>query len=139
MIRENKTVPVTARASSFGGAFVPMNLGHYNPKYTICYARDELKQCGMEMKCCDGSSVRFVMSDVRDKEGLLQILKGVDDFVHATATKILPTGEYNISEHIKFNINGADFSCALDNNPKLMIVEEPQRWIDKCRSSIGKI
>lgn len=93
-----------------------------------------MKQCNMEMKRCNESSVQFVMSDVREKERLLQILKGVDHCVHATTTKIVPTAENKISEHINFTINGAmnaaDYSCALDNNPEWISVVELERWID---------
>jgi UDP-N-acetylglucosamine 4,6-dehydratase (inverting) len=44
---------------------------------------------------------------VRDKERLHRALYGVDYVVHAAATKIVPTAEYNPFECIKTNINGA--------------------------------
>ena len=44
---------------------------------------------------------------MRDKYRLTQALRGVDYVVHAAATKIVPTAEYNPSECIKTNINGA--------------------------------
>ena len=49
----------------------------------------------------------YVIGDVRDKERLHRVVDGVDFIVHAAATKIVPTAEYNPFECIKTNINGA--------------------------------
>ena len=44
---------------------------------------------------------------MRDKDRLYRALDGVDYVVHAAATKIVPTAEYNPFECIKTNVNGA--------------------------------
>ena len=51
--------------------------------------------------------VEFVVGDVRDGDRLSRVMRGVDHVVHAAATKIVPTAEYNPTECIKTNINGA--------------------------------
>ena len=51
--------------------------------------------------------VRFFIGDVRDKERLIRALNGIDFVVHAAATKIVATAEYNPFECVKTNINGA--------------------------------
>jgi UDP-N-acetylglucosamine 4,6-dehydratase (inverting) len=51
--------------------------------------------------------VRFFIGDVRDKYRLSRALDGIDYVVHAAATKIVPTAEYNPFECVKTNINGA--------------------------------
>ena len=51
--------------------------------------------------------VRFFIGDVRDKDRLYRALDGVDYVVHAAATKIVPTAEYNPFECIKTNVDGA--------------------------------
>lgn len=51
--------------------------------------------------------MRFFIGDVRDKERLYRALDCVDYVVHAAATKIVPTAEYNPFECIKTNVNGA--------------------------------
>ena len=53
------------------------------------------------------SRVRFFIGDVRDKERLMRALDGIDYVVHAAATKIVPTAEYNPFECIKTNVIGA--------------------------------
>ena len=66
-----------------------------------------MKQWDMARKFDTDSRVRFFIGDVRDKERLYRALDGVDYVVHAAATKIVPTAEYNPFECIKTNVNGA--------------------------------
>jgi len=84
-----------------------MTLARYNPKKIIIYSRDEMKQWEMAKKYTADSRVRFFIGDVRDRDRLYRALNGVDYVVHAAATKIVPTAEYNPFECIKTNINGA--------------------------------
>jgi UDP-N-acetylglucosamine 4,6-dehydratase len=103
----NKTILVTGGTGSFGNTFVPMTLAKYNPEKIIIFSRDEMKQWDMAKKYQGDSRVRFFIGDVRDKDRLYRALDGVDYVVHAAATKIVPTAEYNPFECVKTNINGA--------------------------------
>lgn len=103
----NKTILITGGTGSFGNTFVPMTLKKYNPKKLIIYSRDEMKQWNMAKKFQGDERVRFFIGDVRDKDRLYRALNGVDYVVHAAATKIVPTAEYNPFECIKTNVNGA--------------------------------
>ncbi len=102
-----KTILITGGTGSFGNTFVPMTLKKYNPKKLIIYSRDEMKQWNMAKKFEGDSRVRFFIGDVRDKDRLHRALDGIDFVVHAAATKIVPTAEYNPFECIKTNVNGA--------------------------------
>ena len=104
---KNSTILVTGGTGSFGNSFVPMTLNKFNPKKIIIFSRDEMKQWDMAKKYQGDTRVRFFIGDVRDKERLYRALDGVDYVVHAAATKIVPTAEYNPFEGIKTNINGA--------------------------------
>ena len=104
---DNSTILVTGGTGSFGHTFVPMTLEKYNPKKVIIYSRDEMKQWEMQKLFQGDPRVRFFIGDVRDKERLYRALDGVDYVVHAAATKIVPTAEYNPFECVKTNINGA--------------------------------
>lgn len=104
---KNSTILITGGTGSFGNTFIPMTLEKYDPKQIIIYSRDEMKQWDMAMKYQNDDRVRFVIGDVRDKERLSRCLDGVDYVVHAAATKIVPTAEYNPFECVKTNINGA--------------------------------
>lgn len=103
----NKTILITGGTGSFGHTFVPMTLDKYNPKKVIIFSRDEMKQWEMAKIYQNDPRVRFFIGDVRDRERLYRALDDVDYVVHAAATKIVPTAEYNPFECIKTNINGA--------------------------------
>ena len=107
MTLNNSSILVTGGTGSFGNTFVPMTLAKYNPKKLIIYSRDEMKQWDMAKKFASDPRVRFFIGDVRDRERLYRALDGVDYVVHAAATKIVPTAEYNPFECVKTNVLGA--------------------------------
>jgi UDP-N-acetylglucosamine 4,6-dehydratase/5-epimerase len=102
-----KSILITGGTGSFGHAFVSMTLKKYNPRRVVIYSRDEMKQWEMAKIYVDDSRVRFFIGDIRDKDRLYRALDDIDYVVHAAATKIVPTAEYNPFECIKTNINGA--------------------------------
>jgi UDP-N-acetylglucosamine 4,6-dehydratase len=104
---KNSSLLITGGTGSFGHAFVPTVLAKYNLKRLIVYSRDEIKQWEMAKIYGADPRVRFFIGDIRDKERLHRALYGVDYVVHAAATKIVPTAEYNPFECVKTNIIGA--------------------------------
>ena len=104
---ENSNILITGGTGSFGHAFVPMTLEKYNPKRLVIYSRDEMKQWEMAKLFKDDPRVRFFIGDVRDKDRLYRALTDIDYVVHAAATKIVPTAEYNPFECVKTNVLGA--------------------------------
>jgi UDP-N-acetylglucosamine 4,6-dehydratase (inverting) len=119
----NSTILITGGSGSFGHAFVPMSLKRYNPKKLIIFSRDEMKQWEMAKLYGDDPRVRFFIGDVRDRERLYRAFHGVDYVVHAAATKIVPTAEYNPFECIKTNVNGAVnvIDAAIDKEVKAVV------------------
>lgn len=103
----NETILVTGGTGSFGHKFIRMTLDKFKPKKIIVFSRDEMKQWEMAKIYSDDPRVRFFIGDVRDKDRLYRALDGVDYVVHAAATKIVPTAEYNPFECIKTNVHGA--------------------------------
>ena len=102
-----KSILITGGTGSFGHAFIPMTLEKYNPKKVIVFSRDEMKQWEMAKLFKDDPRVRFMIGDVRDKDRLYRVLDGIDYVVHAAATKIVPTAEYDPFECVKTNVMGA--------------------------------
>ena len=102
-----KKVLITGGTGSFGKEFIPMTLEKFPDCQIIVYSRDEMKQWDMSLLYENDHRVKFFIGDVRDKTRLVHALKGVDFVVHAAATKIVPTAEYNPAECIKTNILGA--------------------------------
>ena len=103
----DKNILITGGTGSFGHTFVPMTLAKYNPRRLVIYSRDEMKQWEMAKLFANDPRVRFFIGDVRDKDRLLRALDDIDFVVHAAATKIVPTAEYNPFECVKTNVMGA--------------------------------
>mgnify|MGYP001258752484 CR=1 FL=1 len=106
-MKQNSQILVTGGTGSFGHTFIPMTLEKYNPKKIVVFSRDEMKQWEMAKLFKGDSRVRFVIGDVRDKDRLYRALDGIDYVVHAAATKIVPTAEYDPFECVKTNVIGA--------------------------------
>lgn len=104
---DNSSILVTGGTGSFGHTFIPMLLEKYNPSRVIIFSRDEMKQWEMAKKFQNDPRVRFFIGDVRDRDRVYRALDGVDYVVHAAATKIVPTAEYNPFECVKTNVIGA--------------------------------
>jgi UDP-N-acetylglucosamine 4,6-dehydratase (inverting) len=103
----DSSILITGGTGSFGNVFVQMTLQKYKLKRLVIYSRDEMKQWEMAKLYGSDDRVRFFIGDVRDKDRLSRALKGVDFVVHAAATKIVPTAEYNPFECVKTNVLGA--------------------------------
>lgn len=103
----NSSILVTGGTGSFGHSFVSLTLKKYKPSRLVIFSRDEMKQWEMAKLYKDESRIRFFIGDVREKDRLHRALHKIDYVVHAAATKIVPTAEYNPFECIKTNIIGA--------------------------------
>lgn len=120
---DDQTILVTGGTGSFGHAFLRMTLDRYRPRKIIVYSRDEMKQWEMAKKFEGDDRVRFFIGDVRDRDRVYRAFDGVDFVVHAAATKIVPTAEYNPFECVKTNIIGAMnvIDAAIDKGVKKVV------------------
>ena len=114
----NKNILITGGTGSFGNKFVELTLKYQKPNKLVIFSRDEMKQWEMAKKFGKDNRVRFFLGDVRDKERLNRALDKIDFVVHAAATKIVPTAEYNPFEAVKTNILGCMnlIDAAIDRN-----------------------
>jgi UDP-N-acetylglucosamine 4,6-dehydratase len=120
---KNSSILITGGTGSFGHSFVPLTLKKYNPKRLVIFSRDEMKQWEMAKLFKDDKRIRFFIGDVRDKDRLHRALHKIDFVVHAAATKIVSSAEYNPFECIKTNINGAMnlIDACIDQNVKRVV------------------
>lgn len=105
-----KTILITGGTGSFGKKFTETVLKRYKPKKLIIFSRDEFKQYEMGKKFSQGKypAIRYFLGDVRDKNRLYRAFEGVDYVIHAAALKQVPALEYNPTEAVKTNVDGAD-------------------------------
>ena len=80
---KNKIILITGGTGSFG-AIVVRELLTLSPKKIIIFSRDEKKQDDMR-NIYNNSLLKFVIGDVRDKESVDKIVRGVDYIFHAAA------------------------------------------------------
>lgn len=119
---DDRSVLVTGGTGSFGRKFIATILTRYKPRRVIVYSRDELKQYEMQQEFSQ-DQMRFFIGDVRDGDRLKQAMRDVDFVVHAAALKQVPAAEYNPTECIRTNVNGAEnvIAAALANGVKKVV------------------
>lgn len=100
-----KAILITGGTGSFGNTVVDKLLS-FDPKKVVIFSRDEKKQEDMRNHYAS-QILRFVIGDVRDKESVDQVVKGVDYIFHAAAFKQVPACEFFPLEAVKTNIVGA--------------------------------
>ena len=120
----NKSILITGGTGSFGKKFIETILDRYpDAKKVIIYSRDELKQSILKQEYPnhDYPQLRFFIGDVRDRGRLTQACEGVDVIIHAAAIKQVDTAEYNPTECIRTNVDGAEnvihaaLACGVQN------------------------
>jgi len=123
-VLNNKSILITGGTGSFGKKFIKTILDRYpDAKKVIIYSRDELKQSTLKQKYPnhDYPQLRFFIGDVRDRDRLTQACEGVDVIIHAAAIKQVDTAEYNPTECIRTNVDGAEnvihaaLACGVQN------------------------
>jgi len=120
----DKVILITGGTGSFGKKFTEIIFVRYKPKKVIILSRDEFKQSEMAKTFPDTKyPIRFFLGDIRDKDRLYRAFEGVDYVVHAAALKQVPALEYNPTEAVKTNVDGADniVDAAIDTGVKKVV------------------
>ncbi|WP_165312546.1 UDP-N-acetylglucosamine 4,6-dehydratase (inverting) [Vibrio ziniensis] len=107
----SKSILITGGTGSFGKQFIKTILERFpQVKKIIIFSRDELKQFELRQKypAKDFPQLRFFIGDVRDQNRMIQACEGVDVIIHAAAIKQVDTAEYNPTECIRTNVDGAE-------------------------------
>ncbi len=120
-----KVILITGGTGSFGQKCAHRILSEYKPSKLIIFSRDEFKQFEMakSFPADKYPAIRYFIGDIRDKNRLLRAFEGVDYVIHAAALKQVPALEYNPTEAVKTNVNGADniIDAAIDRGVKKVI------------------
>ena len=113
----NRTILITGGTGSFGKKYTQVILENYKPEKIIIFSRDELKQFEMQQRF-NAPCMRYFIGDVRDEDRLTRAMQGVDYVIHAAAMKQVPAAEYNPTECIRTNIDGAEnvIKASIANN-----------------------
>ena len=117
-----KSIFISGGTGSFGRTFIRRLLEQYQPRRVVVFSRDELKQYEMQ-QTFNAPCMRYFLGDVRDAERLRLAMRGIDFVVHAAALKQVPAAEYNPTECIRTNVNGAEniIAAAIDNGVQKVV------------------
>lgn len=120
---KNNILLITGGTGSFGNAVLNRFLKTDNFSEIRIFSRDEKKQDDLR-KRINNNKVKFYIGDVRDRESLIQAIKGADFIFHAAALKQVPSCEFFPLEAVKTNIIGTDnvLSVAQDSDVKKVVV-----------------
>jgi len=108
---KDKSILITGGTGSLGKALTKRIFTEYpDIGRLVIFSRDEQKQFLMaqEYPSSKYPAIRYFIGDVRDKERVMRAFRGVDFVIHAAAMKHVHLAEYNPSECIKTNVNGAE-------------------------------
>jgi UDP-N-acetylglucosamine 4,6-dehydratase/5-epimerase len=119
---QDKAILITGGTGSFGRRFARIALERYKPRRLVIFSRDELKQSEMQPEF-DSPAMRFFIGDVRDRDRLMQAMRGIDIVIHAAALKQVPAAEYNPMECVKTNVHGAEnvIAAAIENEVQKVV------------------
>lgn len=122
----NKSILITGGTGSLGKALTKRIFNTCpNVKRLVVFSRDEQKQFLMaqEYPIDKFPAIRFFIGDVRDRERLIRAMDGIDYVIHAAAMKHVHLAEYNPSECVKTNVNGAEnvIHACLETNVKRVV------------------
>lgn len=117
-----QSILITGGTGSFGKQYIKTILERYEPRRIVVYSRDELKQFDMQQEF-NAPCMRYFIGDVRDRDRLSTAMRGIDYVIHAAALKQVPAAEYNPTECIRTNIQGAEnvIHAALENEVEKII------------------
>ena len=122
----NKSILITGGTGSLGKALTNRIFSEFpNVKRVVIFSRDEQKQFLMaqEYPIDKFPAIRFFIGDVRDRARLIRAMNGIDYVIHAAAMKHVHLAEYNPSECVKTNVNGAEnvIHACLETNVKRVV------------------
>lgn len=119
---DGKSILVTGGTGSFGKTFTRALLERADPKRLVIFSRDELKQYEMQQRW-NAPFIRYFIGDVRDEKRLTQAMSGIDYVIHAAALKQVPAAEYNPTECIRTNVDGAQnvINAAITNGVQRVV------------------
>ena len=119
---KNKTLLITGGTGSFGNAVLGRFLNSDHFKEIRIFSRDEKKQHDLRIKL-NNPKVKFFIGNVRDKESVDNVVRGVDYIFHAAALKQVPACEFFPIEATKTNVIGTSnvVSSAIKHGVKKVI------------------
>ena len=118
---KNKILLITGGTGSFGNAVLRRFLDTDIKEIRI-FSRDEKKQDDMR-KRYNNSKLKFYIGDVRDKNSITDVMRGVNYVFHAAALKQVPSCEFFPMQAVQTNVLGTEnvLNTAINANVERVI------------------
>jgi UDP-glucose 4-epimerase len=119
---DNCTIMITGGTGSFGNA-VLRHLLTTGIRAVRVFSRDEKKQEDMRSALAN-DKVKFYIGDVRNRDSLVEAMRGVDHVFHAAALKQVPSCEFYPMEAVRTNVLGTEnvLTAAIEAGVKRVVV-----------------
>lgn len=119
---KNRILLITGGTGSFGNAVLERFINSELKEIRI-FSRDEKKQYDMRKKL-NNPKLKFYIGNVRDRDSVESVMKGVDYVFHAAALKQVPSCEFFPIQAVKTNILGSNnvMEAAISNKVKKVII-----------------
>jgi UDP-N-acetylglucosamine 4,6-dehydratase len=122
---EGSRILITGGTGSLGKCLTRLILERCPSATVVVYSRDEFKQFVMRQTFSaeEQERLRFFIGDVRDEARLRRALTNVEYVIHTAALKQVPAAEYNPSEFVRTNVNGAEnvINASIDAGVKRVV------------------
>ena len=117
----NKTLLITGGTGSFGHAVLNRFINEFGE--IRIFSRDEKKQDDMRHEL-QNPHVKFYIGDVRDRQSVDGVMKGVDYIFSAAALKQVPSCEFFPMQAVYTNVIGTDnvLNSAIEHGVKNVVV-----------------
>lgn len=118
-----KTVLVSGGVGTIGSALVKKLVKDYSPKEIRIFDNNEGRLFNTSRDYVNKKNVKCLLGDVKDKERVVWVLKGVNTVFHAAALKHVAFNEANPFESVKTNVLGTQnmLEAALLNRVKIFV------------------
>lgn len=119
---KGKTLMITGGTGSFGKTVLNRFLST-DVERIIIFSRDEKKQEDLRIRLGD-RKVSFVLGDVRNRDSIVQAMRGVNYVFHAAALKQVPSCEFFPIEAVMTNVIGTEnvIRAAIDNGVQRLVL-----------------
>lgn len=118
----NQIILVTGGTGSWGYELIRQLLT-YGPKEIRIFSRNESNQFTMKQEFDNDPRLKFIIGDIKEKDGLTEACQNVDYLFHLAALKHVPVCEYQPLEALKTNVHGTQnvIDAAIECNVKRVI------------------
>ncbi|WP_347552741.1 polysaccharide biosynthesis protein [Pseudalkalibacillus hwajinpoensis] len=118
----NKTILVTGGTGSWGHELVKQLLDK-QPNEIRVFSRNESSQVAMKREFDQNDKLKFIIGDIKEKDGLIEATRDVDFVFHLAALKHVPVCEDQPLEAMKTNVIGTQnvIEASMINNVEKVV------------------